>query len=85
MTEWQDISTAPRDGTEILGWRDDCGILLVRWDCPENFLTDQELEELDAESSLSEDWFAADFVCGERLDDDLTPTKWHPLPKPPNE
>ena len=35
MSEWRDISTAPRDGTWMLGWEGpsgtSCGILVMRW------------------------------------------------------
>src|SRR3546814_19090755 len=81
MSEWQPIETAPKDGTEILGWRDDCGTLVVRWDTPINFLTERELEGLAEESANSEGWFYADFVAGGRLDGEReVPTHWTPLP-----
>jgi len=33
---WQPISTAPRDGTDILAaWRDGMGCLVVSWDADE--------------------------------------------------
>jgi len=82
--EWQPIETAPKDGTEILGWRDDCGIMLMRWVCPVDFMTCRELDGLDDESAEAEDWFCADFVAGFRLDEYLAPTHWTPLPQPPN-
>ena len=28
---WRTMHDAPKNGTEILGWRDDCGILLIRY------------------------------------------------------
>ena len=79
---WQPIATAPKDGTEILVWRADCGILLARWDAPENFLSDRECEEL-GESAEQYDWLCADFVAGGRLEGSETPTHWHPLPDEP--
>lgn len=85
MGEWQPIETAPRDGTEILGWRSDCGVLLVRWVCPEDFCTDREIEEMGADSAEQEDWFCADFICGDRMEGDEAPTHWMPLPAPPND
>jgi len=85
MSEWQDISTAPRDGTEILGWRRDCGILLIRWTCCYDFMADNELENsgLDDETLSAEDWFYADFIEGGRLEGSELPTHWQPLPEPP--
>jgi len=80
---WQPIETAPKDGTEILGWRRDCGILLVRWDAPENFVTDTECEKI-GESAEIYDWFCAGFVAAERLDGSEAPTLWQPLPDEPD-
>ena len=82
--DWQSIETAPKDGTEILVWRADCGILLARWDAPENFLSDRECEEL-GESAEQYDWMYADFVAGGRLDGSEVPTHWQPLPDEPND
>ena len=81
--EWQPIETAPKDGTEILVWRSDCGILLARWDAPENFLSDRECEEL-GESAEQYDWLYADFVAGGRMEGAEAPTHWQPLPDGPN-
>lgn len=83
MGDWQPIDTAPKDGTEILAWRDDSGTLLVRWTSLAEFLTDSELEEYDEETTYRDDWFYADFVVGGRLEYDCVPTHWMPLPEPP--
>ena len=83
QNEWQDISTAPRDGTEVLVWRDHMGILLARFTSAAEFLTDAELEEWEGDTAHQEDWFAADFVSGCRLEADCSPTHWQPLPPPP--
>lgn len=82
---WRPIASAPKDGTEILGWREDCGILLVRWTNCESFMTDREIEEsgLDDEAIFANDWFCADFVSGGRLEGSEAPTHWMPLPEPP--
>ena len=87
---WQDIATAPRDGTEILVWRWDCGILLARYTAPSAFMTDTEIERAiadypggDNEWIEAEDWFCADFIEGSRMDGSETPTHWMPLPEPP--
>lgn len=83
MTDWQPIETAPKDGSEILGYRDDCGALLMRWTSLGEFLTESELSEYDEETTYQEDWFYADFICGGRLENDQAPTHWMPLPPPP--
>ena len=84
--KWQPIETAPKDGTEIIGWGEDCGVILIRWDAPVNFLSEKELDKLDEESAESEDWFCADFIEGLRLEDKKElPTHWMPLPDPPKE
>lgn len=56
----------------------------MRWIAPCDFLTDREIEGMDLTTSETEDWFFADFVSGGRLDGDLAPTHWHPLPALPN-
>ena len=84
---WRPIGEAPKDGTEILGYRDDCGPLIIRWVCCYDFMTDTECEEsgLSDEELSEDDWFYADFVEGGRLDGDQAPTHWMPLLEPPNE
>ena len=81
---WQPIATAPKDGTEILGWREDCGTLMIRWTAAVEFMTDSEIEEWDGdEDSLhGEDWFAADFIQGCRLEGSEVPTLWTDVPEP---
>jgi hypothetical protein len=87
MSEWQPIETAPKDGTEILAWRDDAGVMLVRYTSMDAFLTETELSRhgyrADDEAVAEEDWFYSDFVHGGRLAGDETPTHWMPLPEPP--
>ena len=83
VDEWQPIETAPKDGTEILVWRSDAGVLLARWTSCAEFLTDAELDKMSDDSAHQEDWFCADFVAGCRMQEDCDPTHWRPLPKPP--
>jgi len=81
MNEWMPIETAPKDGTEILGFRADQGVFIFRW------ATDEELAERDMHGDPVGD-YDEDFACWwhERLgwmEDELTPTHWMPLPEPP--
>lgn len=82
---WQPIASAPKDGTEILAWRADCGIVLVRWTCMDDFCTESEIEKVSEEDAMQRDWFFADFVSGGRLEGEEVPTHWMPLPPPPVE
>jgi len=80
---WQPIATAPKDGAEILGWRLDAGVMLIRWDAPEHFLSDGECEAMGGNAEKF-DWMFADFGCGDRLEGDEVPTLWQPLPTDPS-
>lgn len=82
MMEWKPIETAPKDGTELLLWRADSGVILARWIAPCDFLTDEEIEKNHADDSEEPDWFHADYVQGGRITDGA-PTHWMPLPEPP--
>lgn len=77
---WQTMDTAPRDGTEVLGWHAECGVVLMRWAAPVDFMTEAEVanEECPHEAG----WFGADFVSGYRLSG---PTYWMPLPPSPEQ
>ena len=68
MTDWQPIETAPKDGTEVLGWSPDPrdGIAIVKY---ETGLTMGKWSVVhDAESWA---W------------NNYDPTHWMPLPEPP--
>lgn len=93
--QWADISTAPRDGTAIIGFSPGIGCpILIRWVAPQDFMTTSECERhMDgcAENEIEEAekwletpaWWCADFTAGDMLADDCQPTKWLPLPAPP--
>ena len=89
MAEWLPIESAPKDGSEVLGWRDDAGVLLIRWTCCADFMTDLEIEDAKKQHAGADDWieqynwFYADFIYGGRLDGDEEPTHWQPLPDGP--
>ena len=83
--EWQTAETAPKDGTEFLAWREDCGTMLVRWIAPAEFLHEAELVGLDEDDIHEEDWFYADFVSGGRVQNDGMFTLWTHLPTPPKD
>jgi len=84
--EWQPIETAPKR-THILGWGKDYGIVMVTYDEPQSFASDNELDEMGEETASAENWFYADigFGWGGRLEEKETPTHWMPLPEPPKE
>ena len=77
------IETAPKDGTEILAWREDCGWFIARWTCAVEFLTESEQEKLDEDSLFAHAWFGADFVAGFRAEGSEAPTHWMALPPDP--
>jgi len=86
LTEWQPIHTAPKNGREILGWRDDCGVMLIQWSTITEMLGDEQIineQEYYEDNRLdSEDWFYIDFNGGGRLEDE--PTHWMNLPTEPS-
>lgn len=86
--EWQPIDTAPKDGRELLAWREDAGVMLIRWTSPIEFMTTDELEAQSSDDNDwmdKEDWFCSDFICGVRLEGSEVPTHWMPLPAPPGD
>lgn len=84
-SKWQPISTAPKDGTEFIAYRDDAGPFLLRWSCASEMMTESEIEQsmMTEEQVHEPDWFFADFATGGRLNDGFT--HWMPLPSPPTQ
>lgn len=80
---WQPIETAPKDGTEVLCWRDDCGQFIASYTSMDAMpLTQDEIDATDEETLFAKDWFTQ-WPQSIRLDGIETPTKWQPLPAPP--
>lgn len=76
------IETAPKDGTEILAWREDCGWLIVSYTSLDAFpMSQSELDELDEETLFQKDWFTQ--FGQHRLEGNEVPTHWMPLPAAP--
>lgn len=82
---WQPIETAPKDGTEILAWREDCGPFMAQWNCPDELrgMTDKDRGEWEEGELFEKDWFGGDSEGSYRCDDSEAPTHWMPLPAAP--
>jgi hypothetical protein len=66
--EWQPIETAPKDGTNILSWCKEYGLVICSW-------TGHE----DDNGQFETGWIA--FHCFATYK--FNPTYWIPIPKPP--
>lgn len=71
MSEWQPIETAPRDGTEILGWCE-IGVVVVSWNEQRFHKNPKPYWDSNRQSVT---WMRE--YC--------QPTHWQPLPQPPKE
>lgn len=81
---WMDISTAPRDGTEILLARWQAGVWLVRngfWD-DGNDLPTRNIADRDGVIGW---WHYKNCCTQEKLDGIFEPTHWCPQATPPKE
>lgn len=83
ISTWQPIDSAPKDGTEILAYREDCGIFIARYTSCDAFCSEEEIEQMSEDDILKDDWFCADFLAGGRLEGSEVPTHWMPLPEEP--
>ena len=82
--KWKPIETAPKDGTEILAWRDDCGVFIASYTSASAFpLTQAEIDDLDEETLFAEDWFTQ-WPQALRLEGSEVPTHWQPIPAAPD-
>lgn len=80
---WKPIESAPKDGTEVLCWREDCGQFIAKHTSASSFpITQAEIDALDEETLFSQDWFTQ-WPQAIRLDGSETPTHWMPLQAPP--
>lgn len=81
--QWRDIETAPRDGTEVLLWREDCGQFIGRYTSCDAFpLTQDEIDATDEETLFAKDWFTQ-WPQALRLEGSEVPTRWRHLPDDP--
>ncbi|CAB3909771.1 hypothetical protein LMG26842_05807 [Achromobacter dolens] len=80
---WKPIESAPKDGTEILAWREDCGQFIASYTSADAFpLTQAELDAYDEATLFAKDWFTQ-WPDATRLDGSEVPTLWQPLPADP--
>lgn len=81
---WLPIESAPKE-VELLGWREDCGPLLIMHTSYDRFASERECDETDEETLFQKDWFGASIPGGfQRLEGSETPTHYMPLPPPPS-
>lgn len=81
---WMPIESAPKDGTEVLAWREDCGQFIARYTSADAFpMTQAELDAYDEGTLFAKDWFTQ-WPQALRLEGSEIPTKWQPLPADPS-
>lgn len=79
--EWQPIETAPKDGTEVIGYRPDQGAFCFRWAWMSEFVaTDRNGDPIEDYDEMAADWWHDRWGW---MEGDLRPTHWRHLPAPP--
>ncbi|WP_257829286.1 Lar family restriction alleviation protein [Burkholderia glumae] len=82
---WQPIETAPKE-TELLGWREDCGVLLIMHTSFDRWASEAECDDIDEETLFQKDWFGTALPgIMDRLEREQVPTHWMPLPVDPTD
>jgi hypothetical protein len=80
---WLPIETAPKDGTEVLAWREDCGSFIASYTSADAFpMSQEEIDQCDEDTLFSTDWFTQ-WPQALRLEGSEVPTHWMPLPAAP--
>ena len=80
---WQPMNTAPKDGTEILVWRDDSGSFIARHTDGYGVIPEHEQdEEWCTEETLEHEGWWSDAYG--RQEGPETPTHWMPIPTGPD-
>lgn len=70
QSEWQPIETAPKDGTDVLLWGRCCGEIHGEYDADCAVVASYQCDE----------WHA---TVGDCYSTTVKPTRWMPLPEPP--
>ncbi|WP_257817996.1 hypothetical protein [Burkholderia glumae] len=82
---WQPIETAPKE-TELLGWREDCGVLLIMHTSFDRWASEAECDDIDEETLFQKNWFGTALPgIMDRLEREQVPTHWMPLPVDPTD
>ncbi|WP_249220701.1 hypothetical protein [Burkholderia cenocepacia] len=85
VTGWQTIETAPKE-TELLGWRKDCGVLLIMHTSFDRWASEAECDEIDEETLFQKDWFGTALPgIMDRLEGGEAPTHWMAIPAAPSD
>ena len=81
---WQPIETVPLH-VSVLFYREDAGVFYGQKTYCAEWVSEQEQakEEYDEETLFQVDCWAFEHDGAYRLDGDVTPTHWMPLPLPP--
>lgn len=78
---WKDIESAPKNGTEILVWRRDASVFIVRWEWAGDVVPkDRSGDPIEDYDEEFHGWWSDAYGWQQGID---TPTHWMPLPPPP--